>query len=202
MAEDVTGVNWEKLQLEIEKKLSEEGINCVELKLSPKPRIKVFIYILKIPDSQQFVSYIQTSLARLVTLKGGRKTNMLADVWKTDPVMQIIPVEKMQGIITEVTLEQIETFIRAYIVTNVQSKRPNEAGIDESNPLKNSTKPEDPISEKLTGQHIYVASKNSSVFHKPDCRWAKNISKENLVVYNSREEAIKAGKRPCKSCNP
>ncbi len=202
MAEDATGVNWEKLQLEIEKKLREEGINCVESKLSPKPRIKVFIYILKIPDSQQFVSYIQTSLARLVTLKGGRKTNMLVDVWKTNPVMQIIPVEKMYNIITEVTLEQIKTFTRAYSVANIQSQRLNEDGINEINPLKNANNSEGPTAEKLTSQNVYVASKNSSVFHKPDCRWAQNISKENLVVYNSREEAIKAGKRPCKSCNP
>jgi methylphosphotriester-DNA--protein-cysteine methyltransferase len=48
----------------------------------------------------------------------------------------------------------------------------------------------------------YVASKNSAVFHKPDCRWAKNISAGNLVGYSSREEATNSGKRPCKTCKP
>ncbi len=202
VAEDETGINWEELQLAIEKKLRKEGINCVDQKLSPMPRVKVLIHFLKVPDSQKYVSYIQTSLARLVTLKDSRNTNMLVDLWKTNPVMQITPVEDMHTKITDVTLEQIETFIHAYKTANIQNTRLKEAGIDESNPLKDPNKSEQPTAEKLTDQYSYVASKNSSVFHKPDCRWAKNISEENLVGYNSRDEAIKAGKRPCKSCNP
>ncbi|RLA83243.1 MAG: hypothetical protein DRG31_06400 [Deltaproteobacteria bacterium] len=48
----------------------------------------------------------------------------------------------------------------------------------------------------------YVSSKNSSVFHRPDCSSVKRISPENLVGYGSREEALSAGKRPCKRCKP
>jgi len=59
-----------------------------------------------------------------------------------------------------------------------------------------------PAVEQIMAEYEYVASKNSNVFHKPDCRWAKKISSENLVGYNSREEAIKAGKRPCRWCKP
>ncbi|OHB62068.1 MAG: hypothetical protein A2167_03565 [Planctomycetes bacterium RBG_13_46_10] len=47
-----------------------------------------------------------------------------------------------------------------------------------------------------------VASKNSGIFHKPDCRWAKNISPSNLVNYGNRDEAIKDGKKPCGTCKP
>ncbi len=202
VAEDETGVNWEELQLAIEKKLKEEGINCVDPKLTPVPRVKVYVHFLKVPDSQKFVYYIQTSFARLVTLKDSRKTNMLVDLWKTNPAMQITPVEDMRTKITEVTLEQIETFIHAYKTANIRSTRLNETGMDENKPLKEPSKPEQPVTERLTSRYSYVSSKNSSVFHKPDCRWAQNISEENLVGYNSREEAIKAGKRPCKSCNP
>ena len=36
-----------------------------------------------------------------------------------------------------------------------------------------------------------MASKNSKVFHRPDCKWAKRISPKNFIGFKSREEAIK-----------
>lgn len=48
----------------------------------------------------------------------------------------------------------------------------------------------------------YVASKRSPVFHRADCKSAVKISEKNLVKYATREEAEKAGKRPCGECNP
>lgn len=48
----------------------------------------------------------------------------------------------------------------------------------------------------------FIASRTSSIFHKPDCRWAQGISTENLLTYRDRDDAVRAGKRPCKQCNP
>jgi micrococcal nuclease len=48
----------------------------------------------------------------------------------------------------------------------------------------------------------YVASKNSKVFHRPDCKWVKKISPKNLIGFKTREEAIRSGRRPCKTCKP
>jgi phosphatidylserine/phosphatidylglycerophosphate/cardiolipin synthase-like enzyme len=48
----------------------------------------------------------------------------------------------------------------------------------------------------------YVASKNSEVFHKAGCQSAAKISARNLVHYNTRDDAIRAGKKPCDECNP
>lgn len=48
----------------------------------------------------------------------------------------------------------------------------------------------------------YVASVNKEPFHCVSCRWAQKISPKNAVYYNTREEAIQAGHRPCKVCNP
>jgi hypothetical protein len=48
----------------------------------------------------------------------------------------------------------------------------------------------------------YVSSARSQVFHKADCPAAAKISPGNLVHYATRDEAIRAGKRPCKECNP
>ncbi|MBW2004081.1 MAG: hypothetical protein JRI72_05620 [Deltaproteobacteria bacterium] len=47
-----------------------------------------------------------------------------------------------------------------------------------------------------------MASRNSKVFHRPDCKWAKKIKAGNLIGFKSREEAVKSGRRPCKSCGP
>jgi methylphosphotriester-DNA--protein-cysteine methyltransferase len=51
-------------------------------------------------------------------------------------------------------------------------------------------------------QPAYVASANREPFHKPACEWAKKISAKNLEAFKSREEAVKAGHRPCKVCRP
>jgi len=48
----------------------------------------------------------------------------------------------------------------------------------------------------------YVASRNSEVFHYASCSYVPSISIENKVCYCTREEAITAGKRPCKRCSP
>lgn len=53
----------------------------------------------------------------------------------------------------------------------------------------------------LTGG-AYVGSKNSNVFHKPNCRFAKQISPENVVTYGSPADARKDARRGCRSCKP
>ena len=45
-------------------------------------------------------------------------------------------------------------------------------------------------------------SKNSNKYHYPTCRWAQKIYPNNLVKFNSPEEATKAGYVPCKVCKP
>lgn len=51
-------------------------------------------------------------------------------------------------------------------------------------------------------QGSYVASRLREPFHYPWCKWAQKIAPENLVWYQSRQEAIADGHRPCKVCNP
>lgn len=49
---------------------------------------------------------------------------------------------------------------------------------------------------------IYVASKNGKVFHKASCSHVKRIAPKNLVRFNSKQEALQNGRRPCKTCSP
>lgn len=48
----------------------------------------------------------------------------------------------------------------------------------------------------------YVGSERSEVFHRASCKSVAKIADSNLVQYASRDEAIKAGKRPCAVCKP
>lgn len=52
--------------------------------------------------------------------------------------------------------------------------------------------------QKKTG--MFVASKNSTIYHKPDCKYVKRIKEENKVWFKSAEEAEKAGYKPDKNC--
>ena len=45
---------------------------------------------------------------------------------------------------------------------------------------------------------LYVASKNSKVYHTPDCKWVKRIKAENRVCIHSEEEL--AGYTKSESC--
>ena len=46
----------------------------------------------------------------------------------------------------------------------------------------------------------FVASCYSRAFHRPECSYAKKISKGNLVTFGSEEEARSTGRHPCPSC--
>ncbi|MGB7062032.1 MAG: thermonuclease family protein [Candidatus Zixiibacteriota bacterium] len=50
----------------------------------------------------------------------------------------------------------------------------------------------------------YVASRRSQrfVFHRPDCRSAKRIKRENLMRFETRDEALDSGYSPCRNCRP
>lgn len=40
----------------------------------------------------------------------------------------------------------------------------------------------------LSQDCLYVASKNSDIYHTPECKWAKRIAPENLICFHSVEE--------------
>jgi hypothetical protein len=43
---------------------------------------------------------------------------------------------------------------------------------------------------------VFVASKNSKIYHRPDCKYAKRIKEENKIWFRSDEEAAEAGYKP------
>jgi len=83
-----------------------------------------------------------------------------------------------------------------YFRTYQQEAREQNKGLWELEINKNEN-------SQVTGEpEYYIGNKNSKIFHRPDCEWAKKIAPQNKVIFKSKEEAIKAGYRPCKVCKP
>ena len=196
---------WEQLEASVKEKLSRAGIKLdtpTADNILSIPELRIYVSTLSLEDSQQRVLHIRTALARAVRLKDERNPVFKADIWQPAPVIQAVSAENMPAKVTNVVLEQVEGFINVYKATNPAAKKSSEAKISESDSQAAQENQAKTDPESAAAEHGYVASKSSAIFHKPGCRWTQNISQENLVTYKSKEEAIKAGKRPCKTCNP
>lgn len=67
---------------------------------------------------------------------------------------------------------------------------------------KPTKRPSDDSKDETVSNAPYIASKNSKVFHKASCGSVDTIKEANKRFYNSREEAVASGRRPCANCNP
>jgi len=201
---------WKEIESQVNRKISEAGVKvtntdeqgCAAISLFI-PELRVDIETFKFDDSTQCVFSVQTSLSRAVRLGKQNKDSFLfkADVWKTEPVMQATSVQDMPAVVSAIVLEQIEAFVIAWHDANP----PNKTISDTNDIVASETSLEAKSGSDVkpsVAEYEYVASKNSEVFHRPDCRFARIISPDNLVGYSSRDEAISAGKRPCKTCKP
>ncbi|MBN1391643.1 MAG: hypothetical protein JW947_02445 [Sedimentisphaerales bacterium] len=222
------GIVFEKLENLVKEKIEEAGITIAESdvnKLEPNsvgartarilkrknenvkdfkfidartPELRIDLDTLDIKDSNEVVFYVKTSLARLVYLGRDYRPGFKTDVWRSEPIMQTASAEDTPPAVTSMVLGQVEAFIHAYLAANPTHKIPSDV-----NDVNESPKEQDePAAESAPAENKYVSSKNSGVFHKPDCSSAKRIKPENLVSYSNRDEAIKAGKKPCGRCNP
>jgi competence protein ComEC len=54
----------------------------------------------------------------------------------------------------------------------------------------------------IEDSYLYVASKKSKVFHKISCEHVATTKEDNLIYFQSLEEAEKSGRRGCKNCKP
>jgi hypothetical protein len=196
---------FKQLEADINEKLRRAGIELdtpTADNILSIPELRISVSTLSLEDSQQCVFHIRTALARAVCLKDERNPVFKADIWQAALIMQAISAENMPAKVTDVVLEQVEGFINMYKSTNPPGTQPSDADINETASSKIPERKVEKDVNSAISEYKYVASKSSNVFHKPECRWAKNISQENLVKYKSKDEAIKAGKRPCKTCNP
>lgn len=201
------GLVWKELETKVINRLREAGVKVVGntktvitvgLSILDLSELRIDIDMLKLVDSQQYVFRIQTSISRAVRLPRKSHFSFKADVWKVRLVMQATTVKNMPAAITNAVLNQVETFISCYQIANPKPVQPADATSIAIAPKRPATQ----IIKPTAAKYKYVASKKRKVFHRPECNSAKRIKLENLIGYNSRIEAIKARKRPCKRCKP
>jgi len=195
-------VDTPTLRTQIVAKLREAGIKYMEGEAGSCPRLVVQIEGVAVPDCDKCVCRVQTSMNRVVTFTARRDLQVEAEVWRLRPVMKVVAGSEAGEVIAKAVLAQVEVFIDAHKSarkpqSHSTAAEPNAPGSEGPGQAKPS-----PQNLQTDSQFPFVASKSASVFHRPDCRWAQNISGDNRVGYKTREEAVQAGKRPCKSCKP
>lgn len=191
---------WSGLKVQHEQNLKEADLNVSSDKNVTHSKtgveLIVDVEILKVPDVNLFAVRIETAMARQMLLATGSEIIFIVPFPLGQTNIKFVSSDELPDYIEKSVSGHIDQFLRNYQATkSLQEKKDAQTGHAASDVNQ-------PIQPVRVTKDVYVASKNSGVFHKPGCRWAQNISEENLVTYNSREEAIKAGKRPCKSCNP
>jgi len=123
---------------------------------------------------------------------------ILAYVWLNDTLMlnRLLLKEGYAQIMTiPPNVKYREEFLEIY-----KSARENEKGLW-APVLILPIKQKEEDSKKATPK-FYIGNKQSKIFHNPECSSAKKMSDENKVIFKTREEALNAGFKPCKRCNP
>ena len=197
--------DWRELEAKVEARVKEAGIKTAgaiylegEFKCLDLPELRVYIDAVKLEENEQCVFHIRTALATKVFLEQESSWFRKAEVWQVRPVMQAVSAGDVRAKVEQVVLEQVEAFINARAVANARIPQFHDANDVAAVPKAQVQ----PAPERSAAKYRYVASKKSKVFHSSECRSAGRISPENIVGYNSREQALMAGKRPCKQCKP
>ncbi len=156
------------------------------------------------------VLYIRTSFSADVTLERNLSTFLRIELWTKAETIQAPSLQAEFTAITGLVNKHIEQFASDFKQAN-SAISPLMDVNDYNNILPQATQqlpaetpketPKTPV-EKEKVEQVYIASKNSSVFHRPDCSWVDRILPKNRIEYKTREEAIQAGKKPCKKCKP
>jgi hypothetical protein len=196
------GIDAARLRGEVVKKLSAAGIRLVENEAALDPRLILHLESTTVPGVDVCVCRVQAALDRVVTIPGRKLVQVRAQVWRARPGRETVARAEAGKVIAAAALAQVEAFVAACRAARgpVRPALPDQPQA----PAPESSLGEQPRVEGLgvVPGDVCVASKGGSVFHRPTCRLARRIAAGNLIRYRSRQEALQAGLRPCKSCEP
>ncbi len=161
------------------------------------PDLQIRIKAYEISEKQIIVDNIDIFLKQQTALINNPDQKITAVTWRRSLLSHSRPQQFVEHIREHVKI-LVSEFIKDYRAANQSEAEPadTDEAVTPSPKQPNLTEKTQPV------QYKFVASKNSKVFHKPDCTWVSRIKPENLKTYNTRDGAVKAGKRPCKQCKP
>ncbi len=163
-------------------------------------RLRVAVKLYRPAHQETFVYNLKVDFLQTVTLERNPQTRI--DVVKCELMwFAHCPRSRLAQAIGQNLKVLTASFIKDYHQANPKDKDTPESRNTDNAPTDTRRRAK-PKPGSSTGKYEFIGSKSSDVFHESDCRWASSISAENLVSYKARQEAVKAGKRPCKRCNP
>jgi hypothetical protein len=197
-----TDLKQQDIRENIVKQLEQTGIKILPEQLwgtAPgRCRLKVLIKVYKPSDLKTFIYNLKVYFVQTVTLERIPEAKIDAVTWELTWLAHGSKDRLTEAVPNNLKI-MTDNFIRDYNLANMKD---NElSGNSESNAVS-VIAPKGQIRSGVAISYKYVSSKNSKVFHSPNCRSAKRINPENLVGYNSKNEVMQAGKRPCKVCKP
>ena len=197
-----TDLNQQDIRENIVQQLEQAGIKILPGQLwgtAPgRCRLKVLVKVYKPSDLDTFIYNLKVYFVQTVALERIPEAKIDAVTWELAWLAHGSKNRLTEAVPTNLKI-MTDNFIRDYNLANPQDSELS--GNSESN-IVPITSPQGQIRSGVAARYRYVSSKNSKVFHSPQCRSVKRIKPENLVGYNSKEELIQAGKRPCKVCKP
>lgn len=138
------------------------------------------------------ITFAKAQDVRLENIKRGRTFSIVADV--------IVDSNSVADLlIGEGLARRYVEGEEARISAKQQGRARYDGGISVARPAGPTG---DRIQADGASEAVYVASKNSRVFHRAGCRYAKIVLASNLVRFDSRGAAVQTGRRSCKTCNP
>lgn len=120
-------------------------------------------------------------------------------------IMILVLILGIVGISGCTSSDNTTTPIYNNTTTNAQTIATNDSTTNSTSSVSNSSaSATDPGSNVQTSSSSgsYVGNANTHVFHYSSCSYVNRMKEGNKVFFNSRDEAIAAGYRPCKVCNP
>ena len=197
-----TDLKQQDIQENIVKRLEQAGIKILPVQLwgtAPgRCRLKVLTKVYKPSDLDSFIYNLKVYFVQTVALERIPEVKIDAVTWELTWLAHGSRSKLTEAIPKNLTI-MTDNFIRDYHLAN---KLSGESSDTNNRNNVSVASPQGQIRTGVAARYKYVSSKNSQVFHSPECRSAKRIKPENLIGYNSRDEAIQAGKRPCKVCKP
>ena len=194
-------IDWDGYRNGAEKYLEQAGVGICDAQDANRPTTAAMIIrveLMAVPDANMYAVRIETDISRPVILPAGSR-RIKASVAQFGGRLRLVEQRNLKISILEAMNAQVKTVAGGF--KTVRKGHPNQHtdgadGTAESADSPHGTKTPPPV------EAPYVASESSEVFHKSSCPSARRIAVGNIVGYKTREQAVAAGKRPCKRCKP
>ena len=122
-------------------------------------------------------------------------------LWKTWWFVELVlALAVTAGCAGAATVREARSPAQAVVITT-ERNAPQATPVPETETPEPTAAPE-PTSAPDTVEATCVASRKAKKYHRPSCQYAAKIKDENLVTFDSAEQALTAGYTPCGACKP